>query len=170
MAWDGDIPVLASSNTFWTQPAVKKQDLDAIIPKKDTWTLTCVRRPHVWDFDMPEYGVEQEALCHGTELVLDNYFRQLTGYLPRPGDILELTVSINRMDKCTTKIVHVDKDLMDSNNYLDVYTKMDVWLCPFLQLLFKDVPEILYLQMTPELCEDIYAEPGYNDDPSSVFI
>ena len=93
--------------------------------------------------------VKAEALLNGTEKVLDHYFTENTKRLPSKGDKMRLTITTEESVDYDTKIVwlYPDEVLPDSNYYLDVYAEMKLWLCPFLQVLFKSVPEILYVNI-----------------------
>ena len=153
MTWDNDIPITADANGFWTFSPQEKHSLLETVPEQDTWTLRVYRTRHCWAFDMPEYGVKAEALIMGTEKVLDYYWTELTGQLPSVGDEMDMRISRTDSSEYDTKIVWLEEDSVmdDSNNYLDVYSLQKVWLCPFLKVLFKGVPELIYVCLDPVL-------------------
>ena len=120
------------------------------IPKRVSWDLLVYRTPSCWAFDMDEYGVKSEALVGGTEKALDHWYTKLTGLLPSIGDKMNLTVFTQGEGEYDTKLVWLSPaEIGSGNDYLDVYSKMNCWLCPFLQALFKEVPEMIYLRIDP---------------------
>ena len=152
--WDGDtvIPLQDGVNHF-EQFSVPYQDKIAdAIPQRNSWDLLVYRTKTCWAFDMDEYDVKSEALVGGTELALDYWYKKLSGCLPSEGDKMSLRVFIgdDSEGEYDTKLVWLNEaEFGMGNDYLDVYARMDCWLCPFLEALFKKVPEIIYLQIDP---------------------
>lgn len=111
--------------------------------------LTAYKTNHeIWAFDHEHQNTEYEALCNGTELVLDWYFEVLNYKKPISGDRLEIQLAteneliypiseLNLIQTCDTGSVYVDK-----------FSGKEVWLCPWLQGYFGHVPE--HIQV---LCE-----------------
>ena len=158
MYWENDMPVaapLVGEPTIISQFGQGRIDsLTKQIPLQDTWTLRVYRTMSCWAFDMPEYDVKFEALIHGTERVLDHWWYERFGTLPSNGDTMDMTITrsggvddVYKHEFYDTKLVWLREDdkSLDSNYYLDVHSKMEVWLCPFLKILWKTVPEIIYV-------------------------
>jgi hypothetical protein len=141
-------------NSWWSLPTSMQDVVKGIVPNKDTWTLNCSKdKSGVWVFSLPQFLTFNESLCNGTEKVLDYWYEQLVGHCPVIGDKLTVTVSKVKQPKYTTKIVwlYSDPNWPDSNIYFDNGSGMDVWLCPYVQVLFKQVPESLWLTLEPVL-------------------
>ena len=159
MYWDNDIPSPAPVAPAGTQvitslPGLDTRALTDSIPNQDTWTLRIYRTEYCWAFDMPDYGVKCEALMCGTERVLEHWYAERFGLLPSKGDQMDMIITrsggtsdIADHEYYDTKLVWLreDDDLADSNYYLDVHTLKEVWLCPFLKVLWKSVPELIYV-------------------------
>lgn len=144
--------------SWWTLPESYQKFIENhIIPKQDTWTLECFKseKDGIWHFDIPEFLTFQESLCNGTETCLDYWFEQLTGgYSPIKGEQLTLTISDKPIEGHTTTITHSHGDAEwdnDANYYLDNSSGILLWLCPYLQSLFKCLPKKLWLKFgTPD--------------------
>ena len=135
---------------FERLPAAKSKSIADLIPRRTEWELLVYRTPSCWAFDMDEYGVKSEALVGGTEKALDYWFTEITGRLPSLGDKMNLTVFTEGEHEYDTKLIWLNNaEIGSGNDYLDVYSRLDCWLCPFLQALFKDVPEVIYLRIDP---------------------
>ena len=135
---------------FERLPVSKSKSIADSIPKRTEWDLLVYRTNSCWAFDMDEYGVKSEALVGGTEKALDHWYTELTGLLPSVGDKMNLRVFTEGEGEYDTKLIWLNKaELGMGNDYLDVYSRLDCWLCPFLQALFKEVPEVIYLRIDP---------------------
>ena len=150
--WDGDnmIPVQDGTQHFGMLPSNVSTSIADRIPGRDSWDLLVYRTDSCWAFDMEEYGVIGEALISGTEVALDYWYRKLSGSLPSKGSKMSLNVFTGGEGKYDTKLVWLQEcEHGMGNDYLDVYSRLDCWLCPFLQALFKSVPEVIYLDINP---------------------
>ncbi len=144
--------------SWWTLPeSYQKFIEDNIIPKQDTWTLECFKSEQdgIWHFDLPEFLTFKESLCNGTEKCLDYWFETLTGgYTPIKGEQITLTISDKKFDGYTTIISHSHGDEEwdnEANYYIDNSSGIQLWLCPYLQSLFKSLPKTLWLKFeTPD--------------------
>lgn len=159
MYWENDIPSPAPIAPAGTQvitslPGFDTCALTEAIPNQHTWTLRVYRTEYSWAFDMPEYGVKNEALMNGTERVLDHWYYERFGKLPSKGSEMDMTITrsdgtadVAEHEFYDTKLVWLREDDFygDSNYYLDVHTLKEVWLCPFLKVLWKSVPELIYV-------------------------
>lgn len=143
--------------SWWTLPETYQKFIENhIIPKKDSWTLECFKaKSGIWHFDLPEFLTFQESLCNGTELALDYWFEELTGgYTPIKGEKLIITISDKPIDGYTTTISHSHGDEEwnnEANYYFDNGSGILLWLCPYLQSLFKCLPKKLWFKFeTPD--------------------
>jgi hypothetical protein len=82
--------------------------------------------------------------------VFDYWFEKLTGYQSVIGSKMVTTVSKVKPETFTTKLLFMYEDPLSpqSSFYMDKTTGMDVWLCPYLQVLFKEVPDGLWVTFT----------------------
>lgn len=136
-----------ASGSWWALPDSVKSALIKKIGDKDTWTLDCYKKGVFWAFDLPWLLTYGELLCGGTEKDLDSWFFELTGKCPEEGDTLKLTVSSKASVGYSTKLLLLKEDFSckDSTYYLDVVTKLECWLCPYLKFLFGAAPDALYV-------------------------
>ena len=136
---------------FWSLTQSVQDQVAALVPKKDTWTLKLFKQDDdVWTFSIAL--IKDEALCNGTEKVIDNYFKQTNGEDPEPGNSINMTVSTSKPTEYahTTKLEYDGPggDMQGSSNYTDVKTGMNVWLCPVLPIMFGSVPPVLYVKFS----------------------
>ena len=141
--------------SWWTLPeTIQKFIENNLIPQQDTWTLECFKsKDGIWHFDIPEFLTYQESLTNGTELSLDYWFEELSGCSPITGEKITLTISQKPMDDYTTTCSHSHQDptWTESNYYFDNGSGILIWLCPYLQSLYKCIPQKLWLKIeTPE--------------------
>ena len=121
-----------------------------LIPFYPIWELQLYKSGKYWAFDLPQYGVYEELLCGGTELVLDQYFEHINGRLPFENDVMN--VRLYNGDEVTpelftTKLTRPRPDPcdFDSTYYYDTGTDMTVWFCPFLLTLWDSAPTVIYI-------------------------
>ena len=136
---------------FWSLTQSVQDQVAALVPKKDSWTLKLFKQDNSdWTFSIAL--IKDEALCNGTEKVIDYYFKQLNGKSPETKDSINMTVSTTKPDEYlyTTKLEYDGPDgaMQGSNNYTDVNTGKTVWLCPVLQVMFGTVPPVLYVKFS----------------------
>ena len=98
----------------------------------------------IWAFDHPHQNTVAEALCNGTEDVIDVYYRELTGQPPVAGDRLKLQLDSEPMESWTTRLERLHFD-QAGTTYLDPLSGMEVWLCPWLQGYFQERPQFLHV-------------------------
>lgn len=140
-------------NTWWSLTPVIQDKIKSMVPEKDTWTLNTTKDSSgVWVFSLPQFLTFNESLCNGTEEVLDHWFEKLKGYTPVIGSKMKMVVTKVKPTEFTTKITWMYEDplWMGSNFYYDTGSGMDVWLCPYVQVLFKDIPESMWITFIPE--------------------
>ena len=101
------------------------------------------KTPTCWVFDHEHQGTIDEALCNGTEKVIDFYYEAIEHKTPIIGDKIGFTLSTDKHE-CNTRI-----DLKETSEYgsyyIDEMTQMEVWLCPWLQGYFGEVPQRIYI-------------------------
>lgn len=135
-------------NTWWGLSQKVQDKVKDLVPTKNTWTLDVSKdKSGVWVFSLPQFLTFNESFCNGTEKVFDYWFEKQTGYMPVLGSTMVVTVSKVLPQQFDTKLLWMYCDTMwpDSNYYYDKGSEMDVWLCPYLQVLFKEVPDSLYV-------------------------
>jgi hypothetical protein len=139
-------------NVWWAIPSSVQDQIKKLVPDQDTWTLDMSKdKSGVWVFSLPQFLTFNESMCNGTELVMDYHFEQKMGYTPVIGSKMKLTVSKVKPSTFDTTITWMYEDPVcpGSNYYYDKVSKMDVWLCPYVQVLFKEVPESMWLTVQP---------------------
>lgn len=108
----------------------------------------------IWAFDHEHQNTKAEGLLNGTELVLDAYFQLLNKQTPRPGDRLKVIAStddyVTPKDGSNPAITCLS--LLSSDEYGSVYedecSNKLVWLCPWLQGYFGEVPDLIYVTVS----------------------
>jgi hypothetical protein len=147
-------PVLETlQNSWWGLPTKVQDVVKSMVPDKVTWTLDCTKDSSgVWVFSLPQFLTFNESLCNGTEKVMDYWYTQLSGKEPVTGSKLKVVVSKVEQLNWTTKVNWLYEDPLwtESNYYYDTKSNMDLWLCPYVQVLFKEVPESMWLTLTPQ--------------------
>lgn len=139
-------------NSWWGIPSTVQEQIKKLVPDKDSWTLDMSKdKSGVWVFSLPQFFTFNESMCNGTEKVMDYWFEKLIGYTPVIGSKMKVTVSKVKPESFDTKIIWLYEDPMwpQSNYYYDNGSGMDVWLCPYVQVLFKGVPESLWITFEP---------------------
>ena len=153
-----EVPGLAQTPTkgpnWWSLDEATQNVVKALVPNKDTWVLDCTKQSDgVWVFSLPQFMTFDEALCNGTEKALDWHYNIETGKEAVAGDKMKVTVSSKDLEGAhtTCKFLYADPKWDEASYYLDTVAKMDVWLCPYLQVLFKGVPKTLWLKLEPKV-------------------
>ena len=125
-----------------------------------SWTLLVYKNPDgTWGFDLPYLLTFNEKFVNGTEGDFDFWYEQLSGNKPDLSSQLYVTVSSKELDDPTTVLEFQGDDDFDSffekdlksldkaSYYLDTVSGYTVWLCQYLQFLFQEKPNKLYLKM-----------------------
>lgn len=102
----------------------------------------------IWEFDHEHQNTVAEALCNGTELVLDEYFRIGMKRDPKPQDQIEVYVSTEYFKDSDTVLTFQSTN-DQGTTYLDMFLSKVVWLCPWLQSYFGYKPSELYVKLKP---------------------
>ena len=119
------------------------------IPPKKTWTFKLTKNiSGYWIFSFPEYWIINESFCGGTELIIDEFFKDKTGKEPITGDEFDLTATSIKPDSFKSLWEHhsPDPNWTESNIYSCTQTTKFAWLCPMLQPLFGGLPLKLWIQ------------------------
>jgi hypothetical protein len=104
-----------------------------------------------WAFHIPKYLTFNEALTYGTQEVISHYYEQITGRKPDKKSRIQLTVSSKEIQDSTTALMWMYEDPLweGANYFVDQHTRKDVWLCPYLPLLFGEAPKFLWVNVVP---------------------
>lgn len=108
--------------------------------------LTATKKDSIWVFDHEHQNTVEEPLCNGTELVLNEYFEIDMSRSAKEGDQLEIIVNTEPFDQYDTELQLQKTDDVGSV-YLDIELYEEVWLCPWLQSYFGNIPEKLYVKI-----------------------
>lgn len=111
----------------------------------------------IWAFDHEHQNTVAEALCNGTEHVIDWYFEMLNERQPVTDDKIYFLLDTNQFEGAITEIQLIETDQYGSV-YRDKASGMNLWLCPWLQGYFGKVPEMIYIY-----CEK-YQEPEVDEE------
>lgn len=106
--------------------------------------ITAKKTPTCWVFDHEHQNTVDEALCNGTEIVIDLYFRMIEGISPEIGDQINFLLNTEKFKDALTTIDLIETSEVGSY-YKDRLTQQQVWLCPWLQGYFGEVPERIYI-------------------------
>jgi len=106
--------------------------------------LIARKTPTCWVFDHEHQNTVDEALCNGTELAIDWYYQAIEGKAPLVGDQLAFYLSTKKFKEAMTQINLIESDDVGSY-YRDSLSGMEIWLCPWLQGYFGEVPERIYV-------------------------
>lgn len=98
----------------------------------------------IWAFDHEHQNTVSEALCNGTESVIDWYYEMLNETKPIPGNKIHFYLDTEPFQSAITEIKLIDTDEFGSV-YKDKFSSMSLWLCPWLQGYFGEVPNVIYI-------------------------
>ena len=142
--------LLDAACTYWSLPEAERLAVNASVPDQDTWVLDVRRNPDgTWEFDLPEFKTFGELFVGNTEKVLDMHYNQMSETAADHYSTMRLTVSSNSLPKHTTtcKFISPCPSFSGASIYLDDVFLEEVWLCPYVQTLFKSVPKKLHILM-----------------------
>jgi hypothetical protein len=111
-----------------------------------------------WAFDHEHDNTVRELLCNGTERAIDSYFYFLFGRSPVEGDKIRInvtTVEPEDVDDYDTVLTFQESD-ENGTTYIDEVLCDYVWLCPWLQGYFGEIPDKLYIQVSSAKRKFIY--------------
>jgi len=102
----------------------------------------------LWAFDHPHNNTVQELLLNGTEEAIDEHFYFESGRYPVEKDQMEIILNTEEpADYDTLLVKEVSDD--DGTTYTDTTLCCPVWLCPWLQGYFGEVPEEIFVKVRP---------------------
>ena len=102
----------------------------------------------LWAFDHPHNNTVQELLMNGTEEAIDEHFYFETGRYPVENDQMELILNTEEPADYDTLLVKEVSD-EEGTTYTDTTLCTPVWLCPWLQGYFGEVPEEIFVKVRP---------------------
>lgn len=145
---------------YWSYPKWVQAFIQKIVQPKQSWTLNIKKhKSGDWCFSIPKYGIIKEALTGGTEKVIDHYFTELCGGAPEVGDKVTITVSMTK--PAGGYHARIEQDGNPAfGYYVEAFTQKVVWLCPVNQLLFGQVPQVIYVQFSKCPDKKIRTNPG----------
>jgi hypothetical protein len=135
------------------------------------------RTPTCWVFDHEHQNTIDEPLCNGTDKVIDEYYELFSKKKPKVADQIKITASTEDFENSDT-VLDFQRSADGGSVYLDMVLFEDVWLCPWLQSYFGEVPINLYVRLEPvnialENFRKNYAHPykkfENHEDPLSEF-
>ena len=102
----------------------------------------------LWAFDHPHNNTVQELLLNGTEEAIDEHFYFETGRYPVEKDQMEIILNTEEPADYDTLLVKEVSD-EEGTTYTDTTLCIPVWLCPWLQGYFGEVPEEIFIKVRP---------------------
>jgi hypothetical protein len=102
----------------------------------------------LWAFDHPHNNTVQELLMNGTEEAIDEHFYFESGRYPVEKDQMEIILNTEEPADYDTLLVKEVSD-EEGTTYTDTTLCTPVWLCPWLQGYFGEVPEEIFIKVRP---------------------
>jgi len=102
----------------------------------------------LWAFDHPHNNTVQELLLNGTEEAIDEHFYFESGRYPVEKDQMEIILNTDEPADYDTLLVKEVSD-EEGTTYTDTTLCAPVWLCPWLQGYFGEVPEEIFVKVRP---------------------
>jgi hypothetical protein len=158
------VPESLSDCSWWSLP---QSTVDQLLEKtgQTSWTLEVYKnKDGTWGFDLPDLLTKNEKFVNGTQDVLDSWYSQLyyesgkyTNGKPSPGEKLLVTVSSEYFQDSNTTLLYWEDDntygskdspsLLKPSWYFDTTQGSKLWLCQYLQFLFKEKPPTLWVKL-----------------------
>ena len=102
----------------------------------------------LWAFDHPHNDTVQELLMNGTEEAIDEHFYIESGRDAVAKDQMEIILNTEEPADYDTLLVKEVGD-EEGTTYTDTTLCAPVWLCPWLQGYFGEVPEEIFIKVRP---------------------
>lgn len=102
----------------------------------------------LWAFDHSHNNTIQELLMNGTEEAIDEHFYFNSGRHAITNDKIEIILSTEELKDYDTLLVK-EVSNEEGTTYTDTTLCIPVWLCPWLQGYFGEVPEEIYIKVRP---------------------
>ena len=112
-------------------------------------TVMAVKRPdNLYHFNHSHNDTVEELLCNGTEEVIDTHYYFLTGRNPVPGNEIQIYLTTEELNEneYDTVLTFMEAD-KNGSTYMDEVMYSHVWLCPWLQEYFGEIPDTLYVRV-----------------------
>jgi hypothetical protein len=148
------------SCSWWYLPKEIQNSLKKLTGSK-TWKLTIYKNSDgTWGFNIPYLLTFNEKFINGTEKDLDYWYEELSGIQPDDNSKMSLWISSNEISDPTTTIQFIGDDDFESffnkdlksmdkpSYYLDQKSGYTIWLCQYLQFLFQEKPQKMYLKLS----------------------
>jgi hypothetical protein len=147
------------SCSWWMLPSSVQQWLKQFTGNHSWKLLVYKNSDDTWGFDLPYLLTFNEKFVNGTEKCFDWWYEQLSGKSPDVSSKLEVVVSSKELPNPTTTLTFVGDDDFEKfftsdlkssdlpSYYLDQGSGHCVWLCQYLQFLFQEKPQKLYMTM-----------------------
>ena len=135
---------------YWSVPKPVQKFIAWCIPTKQTWTIKCTKTAYGdWVFDIPPF-VKNEALCGGTEFIIDTYYIHVFGAPPSIDDTITIDVSTEKMDGYHAKCMDFTPSAGGfGHDYIEWQTQMTGWFCPMFEVMFgEEMPEAVYCKFS----------------------
>ena len=134
---------------YWSCPPIIQKMIAAAIPKKSHWEIEATKTTMGdWIFDIFPF-IKDEALCGGTEFIIDTYYIHIKGQPASPGDTIKMSISADKpkkYDACCTNFESCDGF---GHTYTDIQTQMNGWFCPMFENMFgQDIPKQIYVKFS----------------------
>jgi hypothetical protein len=102
----------------------------------------------LWAFDHPHNNTVEELLMNGTEEAIDEHFYFATGRHAVAKDQMQIILNTEELDDYDTLLVKEVSD-EEGTTYTDTTLCIPVWLCPWLQGYFGEIPEEIFIKVRP---------------------
>ena len=115
---------------------------------KELEILAIKRNDGLYHFNHSHNDTVEELLCNGTEEVIDTHYYFLTGRNPVPGNEIQIYLTTEELneDEYDTVLTFIEAD-ENGSTYMDEVLCSHVWLCPWLQDYFGEIPDKLYVRV-----------------------
>ena len=112
-------------------------------------TVIAVKRiDGLYHFNHSHQNTVEEILCNGTEEAIDEHCYFITHKYPAVGDEVKISLFLEEPDDYDTLLVKEVSD-EEGTTYTDTTLCAPVWLCPWLQGYFGEVPEEIFIKVRP---------------------
>ena len=115
---------------------------------KELTVVSIKREDNLYHFNHSHHDTVEELLMNGTEEAIDEHCYFKTGKYPIEGDEVEISLFLEEPDDYDTLLVKEVSD-EDGTTYTDTTLCIPVWLCPWLQGYFGEVPDEIYIKIRP---------------------
>jgi hypothetical protein len=131
---------------YWAMPSVVQKVINFFVPTKTQWNIDATKTDMGdWVFDIKPF-VKDEAICGGSEFILDAYYIHTQGQPPNVGDTINLSLSVDKPAHYHAVCKDFKKDAAGfGHTYIEQNTQMEGWFCPMFDVMFGFIPNQLYI-------------------------